>query len=243
MPEFIDSESSQSTVCNDLHKLAASLLETEEGRATAEACLLKSAGAEAARTLMANATAQYEQAVAEQLAYAEWQKSAAAHEDAELLAAEELLKSASAPEREEILKIARVHANLLAGIPDEMEKLAAQQGAMDAAQMDASMAPAAEGGAPQEPSLEGAGDEPPSLEQIAQMLMAAVQAGEIDQATAEKVMQELAQGEAGGAPAGIEPGPEGAPGDPAGAIEPDGDELPPEAKAAALLVKTLVPEL
>jgi hypothetical protein len=239
-----------------MFKLAAAMLETEEGRVAAEAALLKSAGAEAARTLLASAGSQYDALVQNQIAWDEYQKSAAFAENQELLAAEELLKSASAEEREEILKIARVHPAVLATIPDEMEKMAYQQGAMDAAQMEASAAPGPDGEPTQEPALEG-GQEGgvPSLEQIAQMLMAAVEAGEIPEEVAMQVMQELAQaggGEggapagdpaAGGAPAGLEPAPEGGAGDPAGAPEPDGDELPPEAKAASALCANLIPEL
>lgn len=231
-------------------KLAAAMLETEEGRHAAEAALLKSAGAEAARVLLASAAGQYDALVQNQIAVNEYQKSAAAQEDAELLAAEELLKTASAEEREEILKIAKVHPAVLATISDEMEKLAYQQGALDAAQMDASAAPAQEGGAPQEPSLEGAQEGGPSLEQIAQLLMAAVQSGEIPQEVAEQVMKELAgaggEGAEGGAPEGAEGPLAGAV--PPGAGEPDGDEaLPPdapeEAKAASALARQLIPEL
>lgn len=241
-------------------KLAATMLETEEGRKVAEATLLKSAGAEAARNLLGAAADQYDALVRNAIAWDEYEKSAAYQANAELAAAEELLKSASVEERAQIVKIAQVIPAVLATIPDEMEKLAFQQGAMDGAQMDASAAPADEGGAPQEPGLEGAGQEGPSLGQIAQLLMAAVQSGEIDQATAEQVMQELAKAEQGG---GGAPGAEGAPGeDPAGAGAPpagampgaapeapaqggpeSGAELPPEAKAASALANALIPEL
>ena len=240
-------------------KLAATMLETEEGRKVAEATLLKSAGAEAARTLLGAAANQYDALVREQIAAEEYHKAASAQDNAELLAAEELLKSASVEERAQIVKIAQVIPAVLDTIPDEMEKLAFQQGAMDGAQMDASSAPAEEGGAPQEPSLEGA-EGAPSLEQIAQMLMAAVQSGEIPQEVAQQVMQELAQAEggAGGAPGGEPAGDEGGAGagaPPAGAMPgaaPDApapggpesaEELPPEAKAASALASALIPEL
>ena len=116
---------------------------------------------------------------------------------------------------------------------DPIEKMAYQQGAADAASMMDSVGQAPDGGmGAGEPQLPGAEDGPASLDQIAQILIAAVQSGEIDEQTAEQVMAALAQGEGGGAP--------GAPGggDPnAGAVPPEAAE---EVKAASALFKELV---
>ena len=226
---------------NMLTKLAHALLSTEEGVSMVEGYLVKAAGAEGARNLMAVAQAQHEAAIAQVVQADQMQKAAAAQEYAEVQAVEEILKSASVEERDQIFKIASVHKDILATIDDPMEKAAYQQGASDAASMMDS-APDAQGG-PQLPGAQEGG--PQDLQEIAQLLMVAVQNGELDQETAEKVMQELASaegGQGGGAAAGAPPAggaPEAAAagGAPAGeASEPDGDELP---KAAAALAREL----
>ncbi len=208
-----------------LVKLATEILRSEEGVRFAEQVLTKSAGAETARNLLQMAQAQHDEYVKEAQAQAEWQKSAAAQEQAFNEALDELYKNASTEERAQMDKIASVHSAALDKITDPIEKAAYQQGAMDAASMAQSQGgdPAAEG------QLPGGEDGPASLEQIVQILQQAVQAGEIDPQTAEAVLKDLA-GQAGGGDAGA-PAPGG---DAGGAMPPGGPEAgaPPDAGAS-----------
>ena len=87
-----------------------------------------------------------------------------------------------------------------------------------------------------------------SIEEIAQVIAAMVQSGELDQATAEQVLQELSQAEQGGQGGDQGPG-EGAPagGIPEGAAGHEAAEGPAgeaaeEEKKASALIKSLVPE-
>ena len=199
-----------------LVKLAATLIESEDGVRLAEAVLIKSAGAEAARNLINAAQAQYDGCAREAAYYDEQVKSAAYFEQEQMAIADEMLKSASPDEQAQIVKIASVHQAVLGSLSSELEQQAYKQGAMDAAaMMDSQGAPAAgadpaEGG-PEEPQLPGGEDGPASLEQIAQLISAAVQSGEIDQETAEQILTELAQGGHGGEEEGDAP-PMGGPG-------------------------------
>ena len=202
-------------------KLASSILATQEGVDFALSLLRKQAGVEAANDLMSSALAMHEKYASAAQAPAETE-------------AEQLFKSASADEQAMIVKFAKVHEYCLNRIENDFEKLAFAQGAQDAAAMDESAA----GG--QEPQLPG-GEEggTPSPEEIVQVLQQMVQSGEIDEKTAQEVLQILAQGgdqEAGaaaGAPEGAEGGPE-AGAAPEGA--PAGEEAPEEVKAASAIL-------
>jgi DNA-directed RNA polymerase subunit F len=178
-----------------LMKLAATILTTEGGLEAVEPVLMKAAGLEAARQIMADATASYTEYVKsanEQATHMEYVKQAAQQEAAEL---SEFLKSASESDKEQIVKIASIHQEALANIEQTFLKQAYMQGAADAAAMEDSGGeelPGAEGGA--------------SLEQIAQLLQAMVESGEIDEETAMAVLQELAGGAQGEMPPGAEGG-------------------------------------
>jgi len=89
---------------------------------------------------------------------------------------------------------------------------------------------AAAGGEPQIPG----GGETPSPEEIVQVLQAMVQSGEIDEATAQQVLQILAEGGGEGAPEGSpeDQDPAGAEGAPAESE----DEVPEEVKAASAIL-------
>lgn len=188
-----------------LMKLAATILTTEGGLEAVEPVLMKAAGLEAARQIMVDATASYTEYVKsanEQAAQIEYVKQAAEQEAAEL---GEFLKYASESDKEQIVKIASIHQEALSNIEHPLLKQAYMQGAGDAAAMEDSGGeelPGAEGGA--------------SIEQIAQLLQAMVEAGEIDEETAMGVLQELAGAEQGaegemppGAEGGMPPGAEG----------------------------------
>ena len=171
-----------------LLKLASTILATEGGLAAVEPVLLKAAGIEAANQIMKEAAESYDtlltqqyayvKQAAEQAQYEEYVKAAAAQE---LMQLDEVIKSASAEEREQIVKFAKVHGEALSNIEDEMLKQAYMQGAADAAAME-------DAGGGELPGAEG----PASIEQIAQLLQAMVEAGEIDEQTAMGVLQELA---------------------------------------------------
>lgn len=241
-----------------LMKLASTIMATEGGLEAVEPVLRKAAGIEATRQIVADACASYDKLIADQIGYQEYVKAAAEREAAANMQAEvelnTLLKSASAEDREQIVKYASTHREALANIESDMLKQAYMQGAQDAAAMQDAAPPAGAEGAPAEgaegelPGAEG----PASLEQIAELLEAMVQSGEIDEQTAMGIMQELAQAEQGGAaaegapadPAAAEAAmPAGAEGAPAGAAE----EMPPEKgasvtdfqKSSALCVKLI----
>ena len=199
----------------------------------AEAILLKSAAVETVTNLMNGARAQYDQLVLEEERY----KAASAQDALFLAQFEEMYKQASPSERAEIEKVASVHAAALAKITDPLEKMAYQQGAMDGAAMADS-----QGGNPAaEPQLPGGQDGAHSIEEIAAMLEQAVASGEIDEATAKQVLQELAGAQGGaGAAGGAAGGDAGAAmgGMPGGAPEAPAQGDPAElAKAAAIFTK------
>ena len=110
--------------------------------------------------------------------------------------------------------------------------MAFAQGAQDAAAMDES---AAGGEEPQLPGGEEGGT--PSPEEIVQVLQQMVQSGEIDEETAQQVLQILAQGgdeaAAGADPAaGMDPAAAGASPEAAAG----GEEVPKEVKAASAIL-------
>lgn len=186
-----------------LMKLAATIMATEGGLEAVEPVLMKAAGIEAARQIMEQATVSYEHFVRSQQEYEQNVKAASVVAQKEKDAFAEFYKSASAEERKDIEKFASVHSTALDALDNDMLKQAYMQGAGDAAAME-------DAGGQELPGAEGEA----SLEQIAQLLEAMVASGEIDEATAMQVLQELAGGAGGGA--------EGAPpaeggGDPAAA--------------------------
>ena len=197
-------------------KLASTILSTQEGVDLALSLLRKQAGVEAANDLMSSALAMHEK-------YA-----STAQVESE---AEQLFKSASAEEQAAIVKFAKIHDFCLSRIENPIEKMAFAQGAQDAAAMDES---AAGGGEPQLPGGEAGGT--PSPEEIVQVLQQMVQSGEIDEETAQQVLQILAQGgdeAAGDAAGGEDPSAAGAaPEQAAGGAE----EAPEEVKAASAIL-------
>ena len=203
-----DKEAANDSVASDMSpdallKLAATIMNTEGGLEAVEPVLLKAAGVEAAKQIIEQATQAHNVFMNQQY---EFNKAAAEQEYLEKYAAEQeaavmadFLKSASAEEKEQIVKFASIHSEALENIEDPMLKQAYMQGAEDAAAMeDAGGAelPGAEGGA--------------SIEQIAELLQAMVEAGEIDEQTAMGVLQELSGAEQGEAAAGEAGAAEGA---------------------------------
>jgi hypothetical protein len=181
-----------------LMKLASTILATEGGLAAVEPVLLKAAGVEAASQIIKEAAASYDVMVTQQMELMkaanaqreqeEFYKAAAARELAEL---DQVIKSASEEDKAQIVKFAKVHGAALENIEHPLLKQAYMQGAADAAAME-------DAGGAELPGAEG----PASIEQIAQLLEAMVQSGEIDEQTAMAVLQELAGSDeaAAGAP-------------------------------------------
>jgi hypothetical protein len=228
---------------------------TEGGLEAVEPVLMKAAGVEACRTIMSNAAASYDQFIKQQMEMEEYQKAASAQASVEEQEFVAMLKTASANDQEQIVKYATIHSEALNNIEDTLLKQAYMQGAGDAAAMQDSAPP------PGEPSPEGQHPEPDgdegaipgggggaaSIEEIAQLLAAMVQSGEIDQQTAEGALQELVQAMQGGAAGGGAP-PEGDPmaggappeGDPmAGGAPPEGDPKMAFDKSSALCTKLI----
>lgn len=195
-----------------LTKLGQAMVATEEGRSLAESYLAKQAGIEAARNLIksacdeqTNATlyAQQHEHLVKQ-AFAEIQQ-----DNAEIVAQ---LQGASPEEIVSFDKLAAAHAERLNCFGDPELVMFYKMGALDAAAMQEGMGE----GAPPEAALPGA-EGPLTLEQIAGLLDAMVQAGEIEPAVAAEVLQGLMGGEGGAAA------------DPAAAaVDPAAEEMPPE---------------
>ena len=164
----------------NLHvKLAAAILETEEGQKMAHNFLAKQAGEKAATDLVRGALAQH----------IEFQKIASAEEaEAQELQnqVDEFYKKASTEERQLMVKSAQLHKINLDEIDDPMLKWAYQDAAMDAGAMLED-----EGG-----MIPGEAEEP-SVEDIEMVLADMVQTGEIDPETAEAVLEILVGGEDG----------------------------------------------
>lgn len=187
-----EKEAANDSVASDLSpealmKLASTIIATEGGLEAVEPVLMKAAGVEAARQIMAQAVDSYSNFVGQQAAYEEYVKQASAELYQEDAAFEEFFKSASVEDQQHIVKFAQVHGEALNNIENDMLKQAYMQGAGDAAAMEDA------GGAL--PGAEG----PASIEQIAQLLEAMVASGEIDEETAMGILQELASADAGAA--------------------------------------------
>lgn len=187
-----EKEAANDSVASDLSpealmKLASTIISTEGGLAAVEPVLMKAAGVEAARQIMAQAVDSYSNFVHQQAAYEEYVKQASEVQNYEDAVFEEFFKSASEKDQEQIVKFAAVHGEALGNIENDMLKQAYIQGAEDAAAMEDA------GG--ELPGAEG----PASIEQIAQLLEAMVASGEIDEETAMGILQELASADAGAA--------------------------------------------
>ena len=187
-----EKEAANDSVASDLSpealmKLASTIIATEGGLEAVEPVLMKAAGVEAARQIMAQAVDSYSNFVQQQAAYEEYAKQASVAQQQEDIAFEEFFKSASEQDQQQIVKFAKVHGEALNNIEDAMLKQAYMQGASDAAAMEDA------GG--ELPGAEG----PASIEQIAQLLEAMVASGEIDEETAMGILQELASADAGAA--------------------------------------------
>lgn len=190
--EKTEKEAANDSVASDLSpealmKLASTIIATEGGLAAVEPVLMKAAGVEAARQIMAQAVDSYSELVHKQAAYDEYVKQAAAAQNHEDAAFEQFFKSASAHDQEQIVKFAHVHGEALNNIENDMLKQAYMQGASDAAAMEDAQG--------ELPGAEG----PATIEQIAQLLEAMVASGEIDEETAMGILQELASADAGAA--------------------------------------------
>lgn len=169
---------------DDFHiKLASEILKTEEGRRYADGVLRKSLGAEVASNIVKQAF-EVEQAYQEELNYrhsAEYQ-------------AQMLFKQASVEDKEVIIKLAKAHSANRNKYETDIEKIAYDQGAMEAAMlMDAE----SEGMIPEE-----GGDV--SIEEIIAVIDQLVAEGAIDPAMAEELLQVLAAEELGAA-GGLDP--------------------------------------
>jgi hypothetical protein len=169
-------------------KLAAAILETEEGIDLVTPYLNRKAGRDATLSMIKEASDAYntalEQAYMQEAYEAQLYQAAEQEEFAKRAFVEHVFQNASNEEEAyNMIKAAHVHAVNRDAFETEFEKLAYDQGVDDAAAMMA----AEEGGA--EPSLEGA--EAPTLEQILMLLDAAVQSGEIDEETAAALAEEL----------------------------------------------------
>ena len=153
---------------HDFHvKLASHLLSSEAGRDTVRQILSDAMSADAVDSLIKNASNMEKQA-------------------AEVAKVENFVKEAMSKmdegEREAFIKSAQFHQEEVAKLPSEMEKTAYQQGAMDAAAMEAA------GGAL--PPIPAEGDAP-SLEEVVMILEQLVASGQIDPQMAEAILQEL----------------------------------------------------
>jgi hypothetical protein len=232
-------------------KIAAHLLETEQGRMLTTTALEEVLGKEAAAELVKAATSeqqQFEKAyLVEKLAAAEQAEKYAASYAARLeqeAAVENMIKQATAgmsgaeaaTYREKVATSAQIISRAESAFSENPDALAAftygvigahkYAAAMEAgADPAAAMADPAAGGPPPEaggdPAAAG-GEAPPSPEEIANALMELVQAGVITEEQAEQLLQAVAGGGEGGAPP-----PEGG-GDPAAAGP------PPEADPAKM---------
>lgn len=173
-------------------KLASAILETEEGIKMAEAVLMRHRGQQEAHALIKEAM----------VAHGEFVKAAAEQEQLQQIEAliiqdqleknaaiEEIAKQLSQEEQSEVVKIASAHAKA-SSVLTETEKHAYAAGAADAEEMMAGE----EGGGEAEDMEGGA-----SLEELLQVLGMLVESGEIDEATAQQVAEQLmaAEGQGG----------------------------------------------
>jgi hypothetical protein len=214
-------------------KLAAAILEDEEGMQFAEQILRKAAGQEKAHELINAALQQqhsYNAAVEEYEQEVKQANDAQAQDEAAFAHA---LAQATPEELAQIEKAASVHNAYLSSFSTEYERAAYRDGVMKAAAMEENMAamppeaaPAMPGEMPPGPEGGEGGEAPMGVEEIIALLEEMVQAGEISEEEAMQVAQALLEGEGGGG--GMEGGaPEGE--------MPLPEDAPPEAKMASAL--------
>lgn len=174
-------------------KLASAILETEEGIKMAEAVLMRHKGQLEAQALIKDAMVahgEFVKAAAEQQQLEELEALLIQDQLEKNAAIEELTNNLSETEQKQVVKIASAHAKASETL-NEQEKHAYAAGAADAENMMAQE----EGGGEAE-NMEGGA----SLEELLQVLGMLVQSGEIDEATAQQVAEQLmsAEGAAGG---------------------------------------------
>ena len=212
-----------------LASAAKAILEVEGGMKLAEDLLTKQAGQEAAKRLLDDLTIGYGETVklAHEIAQEEYVKQAAIQEAEAQYAL--LTKNATQADLDRMAKTASAIFPFVDKLEHPLEKLAAMQGAEDAAAMEDAGAfgegPEAEAAAL--PGAEGA----LSLEQLAQILAGMVQSGQVPQKVAEDLLNAIAAGgdpAAAGAP--VDPAAGGAPVDPAMAAA-EGAPVDPAAAA------------
>jgi hypothetical protein len=175
-------------------KIASTVLGNERCIKVLEEELQKSAGDSAARELITSAVHQEE-------IFSELGKQAAEQEQAEIeymskVASEvdNIYKSASEADRAEMDKVAHVHSAALNNMESEFEKIAYMGSAEDAAAIEDSVAEGGEAALPDEGEV--------TIEDVAAILDAMVQSGEIDEETAMAILEQFAAGEAGEAAEG-----------------------------------------
>ena len=236
-------------------KIASSLLATEQGRQYAQSLIEAEHGAAEAEAIIKAASFMEEQFNQLQAA-----------EDEGAAVAQQMWDASSPEEKEAAIKIAHAHFIAREALATDMEKQAYDDGAATAATLQdqgalgaggdpsAGADPAAAGGAGAPPAGgadpsaggadAGAGGGEVSDDDIVNVLQELVQSGEVKPEEAEAILQALLGGgdQSGGAAPGEQPGmPGGAGAAPAGAAPggaPGGEDMPPEAKAAAELVKS-----
>ena len=235
-------------------KLAQVILESEEGVKLARTILLERKGQEEAASIIKNAMDAHAIYLQGEEQLAEMEKQASTQEFQQALMIKQAFDAMSPADKKLTVKIAAAHKSASARFTHPLLKYAYAQGADDAGSAAASMGgdpsqggdPAAMQGEPQIPGDGGQGGEqgPASIEELANVLMMLVQSGEIDQATAEKVMQDLQAGQGGGgeggAPGGAPGGggEEGAPAEAAPGASPEEAEGADAAKKAHAILKT-----
>jgi hypothetical protein len=194
-------------------KIASLVLGYEEGRELLDRLADREMGKQAAQQLIVEA---------EQLGAEELRQEQAQSQEVQYI--QKLASTATEEEFQAIRKIASVHNAAFAKYSTSHEQKGYDFGTKQAAAaMD-------EG----DGMIPGDTGEAPSIEEIAEMVMALVEAGEIDPQTAELILAEIAGG-AGGAEGGMPPGAEGgmpASEEEAMAMAAGGGEVPPEAMAA-----------
>jgi len=161
----------------DFHvKLASHLLASEAGCDTVRQILSDSMTADAVDTLIKRAAEMEEQAT-EQQQVVDFVKQAMEHMDED--------------ERKAFIESANFHYCEVESLGSALEKRAYQQGAMDAASVEAA------GG--QLPPIPAEG-EAPSIEEVVMILEQLVQSGQIDPQMAQAILEELLGGAGGGDP-------------------------------------------
>jgi hypothetical protein len=195
-------------------KIASLVLGYEEGRELLDRLADREMGKQAAQQLIVEA---------EQLGAEEIRQEQAQSEEAQYI--QKLASTATEDDVSDIRKIASVHSAAFAKYQTQHECAGYDYGTKQAAAaMD-------EG----DGMIPGDTGEAPSIEEIAEMVMALVQSGEIDPQTAELILAEIAGGAGGGMEGEMPPGAEGgmpASEEEAMAMAAAGGAVPPEAMAA-----------